>query len=203
MVDGANMAQLCRGFGISRKTGYKWLARYLGEGDPGLGDRSRRPRSSPWVTPPAVAEAVLRLRAAHPAWGGRKIRARLQAQGWAQAPAASTMTAILRRHGLIDPEESAKHQAWRRFEAAAANDLWQMDFKGHFAAAGGRCHPLTVLDDHSRYALGLEACADERGATVQERLTRIFHGYGLPRQLLVDMGVRPGAPPHPADGVVA
>src|SRR5208337_2022762 len=101
-----------------------------------------------------------------PAWGGRKIRARLRAQGLVQVPAASTITDILRRHGLIDPEEADKHRAWRRFEAEAANDLWQMDFKGHFAIDQGRCHPLTVLDDHSRFALGLEACTDERGVTV-------------------------------------
>lgn len=187
LAEGVNMSCLCRGFGISRKTGYKWLGRYLSEGAPGLGDRSRRPRASPRTTPPLVEEAVLRLREAHPAWGGRKLRARLLAQGRA-APAASTITAILRRHGLIDPEEGRKHRAFQRFEAEAPNDLWQMDFKGHFGAGGGRCHPLTVLDDHSRYALGLEACADERGVTVKERLIGIFRRYGLPRKILVDNG---------------
>lgn len=184
----ANISQLCRGFGISRKTGYKWLKRYLAEPDAGLSDRSRRPQASPGATPAMLAEAALQVRRAHPAWGGRKIRARLLAQGCLETPAASTITDILRRHGLLNPAESAKHQAWRRFEAAAANDLWQMDFKGHIAAAQGRCHPLTVLDDHSRYALGLEACADERGATVKERLTRIFRRYGLPRKMLMDNG---------------
>lgn len=137
--------------------------------------------------------AVLRVREAHPAWGGRKIRARLQTQDWATVPAASTITAILHRHGKIDPAESLKHRAWQRFEAQAPNDLWQMDFKGHFATAQGRCHPLTVLDDHSRYALGLEACADERTATVKERLTRIFRRYGLPRKMLMDNGSPWGA----------
>lgn len=193
MVDGANLARLCQGFNISRKTGYKWLARYLGGGEAGLQDRCRRPRASPWVTPPEMAAAVLRVREAHPAWGGRKIRARLQAQDLATVPAASTITAILHRHGKIDPAESLKHRAWQRFEAQAPNDLWQMDFKGHFATAQGRCHPLTVLDDHSRYALGLEACADERTATVKERLTRIFRRYGLPRKMLMDNGSPWGA----------
>ncbi len=188
MVDGANLARLCQGFNISRKTGYKWLARFLGKGEAGLQDRCRRPRASPWVTPPAMEEAVLRVREAHPAWGGRKIRARLQAQGWVTVPAASTITAILRRHGKIDATESQKHRAWQRFEAAAPNDLWQMDFKGHFAAAQGRCHPLTVLDDHSRYALGLEACGNEQTGTVQERLRRIFRRYGLPKKMLMDNG---------------
>ena len=188
MVDGANMARLCRGFNISRKTGYKWLARYLGEGEAGLRDCSRRPRGSPWVTPAVLEEAVLRVREAHPAWGGRKIRARLQALGFEAVPAASTITAILQRHGRIDPEESVKHKAWQRFEAQAPNDLWQMDFKGHFAVALGRCHPLTVLDDHSRYALGLEACDNEQTGTVKERLTKIFRRYGLPRKFLMDNG---------------
>lgn len=195
MVDGVNMSRLCRRFEISRKTGYKWLARVRAEGETGLADRSRRPRRSPRTTSRGLEEAVLQVREVHPAWGGRKLRVRLQAQGWTQVPAASTITAILHRHGLIDPEESAKHQAWQRFEAPAPNDLWQMDFKGHFELAPGRCHPLTVLDDHSRYALGLEACADERRDTVQQRLTAIFRRYGLPRKMLMDNG-----PPWGAEG---
>lgn len=188
LTDGANMSRLCHRFEISRKIGYKWLGRYREAGEAGLADRSRRPRHSPGATQEALVAAVLAVRAAHPAWGGRKIRARLQAQGWSEVPAASTITDILRRHGHIDPEESAKHKAWQRFEAETANDLWQMDFKGHFAAAAGRCHPLTVLDDHSRYALGLEACADERGVTVKARLTGVFRRYGLPRKMLMDNG---------------
>ena len=187
-VEGANMTRLCERFDISRKTGYKWLARYRLEGEAGLADGSRRPRRSPGMTPPAVEEAILRLRDAHPAWGGRKLRARLVDLGYLPVPAASTITAILHRHRRINPEESAKHKPWQRFEAAAPNDLWQMDFKGHVALSSGRCHPLTVLDDHSRYAVGLEACADQRGTTVQERLTTIFRRYGLPRKILVDNG---------------
>ena len=184
----ANISRLCRYFQVSRKTAYKWLGRYRREGEAGLADRSRRPRRSPGATARFLEEAVLRVREEHPVWGGRKIRARLHHLGWSEVPAASTISGILRRHGLIDPQESAKHRAWRRFEAPAPNDLWQMDFKGHFALDQGRCHPLTVLDDHSRYALGLEACADERGTTVQERLTGIFRRYGLPRKMLLDNG---------------
>ena len=186
--EGANISRLCRYFQVSRKTAYKWLQRYRQGGVAGLVERSRRPGHSPGQTPAILEEAVLGVREQHPAWGGRKIRARLQHLGWAAVPAASTITAILRRHGLIDPTESAKHKAWRRFEAASPNDLWQMDFKGHFAAATGRCHPLTLLDDHSRYALGLEACGDERRETVQPRLTAIFRRYGLPRKMLMDNG---------------
>ncbi len=184
----ANISRLCRYFRVSRKTAYKWLERFHLEGEAGLADRSRRPWRSPGQTPPVLEDAVLGVRGEHPAWGGRKIRARLQHLGWAAVPAASTITEILRRHGLLDSGESAKHKAWRRFEAKAPNELWQMDFKGHFAADQGRCHPLTVLDDHSRFALGLEACADERRETVCERLTAIFRRYGLPRTMLMDNG---------------
>jgi transposase InsO family protein len=86
------------------------------------------------------------------------------------------------------PSESAKHRAWQRFERQAPNELWQMDFKGHFPLREGRCHPLTVLDDHSRFSLGLEACGDERTQTVQQRLTKIFRHFGLPERMVMDNG---------------
>jgi transposase InsO family protein len=135
-----------------------------------------------------MEEAVLAVRQEHDTWGGRKIKARLQTLGWQDVPAASTVTEILRRHGCIDLEESEKHKAWSRFVAEAPNALWQMDFKGHFEAAQGRCHPLTVLDDHSRYALGLQACPDEKGMTVRQRLILVFGRYGVPEKILVDNG---------------
>jgi transposase InsO family protein len=113
--------------------------------------------------------------------------------GHETVPAASTITDILRRHDLIDPQKAQKHRAWQSFEAPAANDLWQMDFKGHFSMAQGRCHPLTSLDDYSRYALCLAACSDEKGVTVQERLRAVFRRYGLPRRLLLDNGSPWGA----------
>ena len=188
MAKGRNMAELCHRFEISRKTGYKWLNRYRAEGEAGLADQSRRPRNSPNATPLAMEEAVLSVRDLHPAWGGRKIRSRLDALGHEGIPAASTITAILKRHGLIDPQESLKHKPWQRFEADEPNDLWQMDFKGHFQAAQGRCHPLTVLDDHSRYSLGVQACKNEREETVKERLVGIFRRYGLPKKILTDNG---------------
>src|SRR5262245_55590991 len=159
--------ELCRRFGVSPKTAYKWINRHRLLGELGLKDRSRRPLRSPEKTSEAVETQVLQVRQSHPAWGGRKIQARLKALGVNDVPATSTITDILRRHGLIDPAQSAKHTAWTRFEHPQPNDLWQMDFKGHFALPSGRCHPLTALDDHSRYALGLEACADERGQTVK------------------------------------
>lgn len=195
-VEGANVSELCRRFGISPKSGYKWLGRYEAEGESGLAERSRRPRRSPGQTPAATEAGVLELRSAHPAWGGRKLRRRLQDLGQQAVPAASTITEILRRHGRLDEAEADKHKAFTRFEHAAPNDLWQMDFKGHFALAQGRCHPLTVLDDHSRYALGLAACANERTETVQARLTAIFRRYGLPWRMLMDNGAPWGDTPE-------
>jgi transposase InsO family protein len=139
-------------------------------------------------TDPASEAAVCAVRTMHPAWGGRKIRRYLLDRGTPAVPAASTITDILRRHDLLDPTNTATHRAWQRFEAAAPNDLWQMDFKGQIALRQGRCHPLTVLDDHSRYALALDACGDERAATVQARLIALFERYGLPWRLLADNG---------------
>lgn len=186
--EGANVRELCRRFGISPTTGYKWLGRHRAEGAAGLVDQSRRPRRSPARTGEGVEQAVLELRRACPAWGARKLRARLLALGHEGVPSASTITAILRRHGALDPGEAPKHRPWQRFEHDAPNALWQMDFKGHFATLRGRCHPLTVLDDHSRFALAVEACPDERAATVQGRLAAIFRRYGLPARMLMDNG---------------
>ncbi len=191
-----NMRLLCRRFGISPKTGYKWVRRFGEAGGLGLVDRSRRPRHSPHRTRPALEAAVLALRAVHRAWGGRKLQHRLQTLGHEAVPSPSTITAILRRHGRLDPAEAAKHTPWQRFEHEAPNRLWQMDFKGHLPLTrGGRCHPLTVLDDHSRYALCLQACANEQGLTVHGALTATFRRYGLPDGVLADNG-----PPWGADG---
>jgi transposase InsO family protein len=188
LVDGSNISELCRRFDISRKTGYKWINRFLNKGYSGLSDHSRRPKTTPNRTDKVLEDAVVGVRKLHPAWGGRKIRKRLQDIGWKEVPAPSTITAILRRNGCIDLSEAHKHSAWQRFEAETPNDLWQMDFKGHFASEQGRCHPLTVLDDHSRYSLGIQACSDEKTMTVQQRLISIFRHYGLPKQMLMDNG---------------
>lgn len=191
MAEGANRRALCRRFGIAPATGYKWLARFRAAGLAGLADGARRPHHSPHQTEPALEAAVVALRRQHPVWGGRKLRRLLQHDGLA-APAASTISAILRRHGLLDGPGAGSPRGSIRFEHAAPNELWQCDFKGHFALAQeraqARCHPLTLLDDHSRYALAIEACADERTETVRQRLGRVFARYGLPERLLTDNG---------------
>jgi len=181
-------SELCRRFGISRKTGYKFLNRYMEEGLHGLYDRSRRPRNSPNATDSNMEQLILDLRDKHPAWGGRKLKRRLEHMGQREIPSPSTITVILRRKGRISQEESKKHKAWQRFEAERPNDLWQMDFKGHFPIRDGRCHPLTVIDDHSRYALCIAACENERKETVEQHLTDVFRRYGMPYSILMDNG---------------
>ena len=186
-VEGVNFSALCRLFGISRKTGYKWLKREASAA--GLADQSRRPRHSPRRTEEAIEAQVLEVRKQHPVWGGRKIQKVLQDQGNKQVPAASTITAILHRHEQIDPDEAQKHKPWQRFERDRPNELWQMDFKGYFAlSAGGYCHPLTVIDDYSRFLVGLKACPNETSETVKTQLTAIFQQFGLPERMLMDNG---------------
>jgi transposase InsO family protein len=184
--EGANRRELCRRFGIHPATAYKWLARWDG-GDRELGDRSRRPHASPARSDAAMEARVLGVRDAHPAWGARKIARCLEREG-VMAPALSTVHEILRRHGRVVPPPGAP-RATQRFEKEAPNLLWQMDFKGWVRLANGTCcHPLTMVDDHSRYVPCLKACADEQGATVRSHLQATFRRYGLPDAMFVDNG---------------
>jgi transposase InsO family protein len=186
---GANIRELCRRFQVSTKTFYKWLKRSKTEGGEGLINRSRRPHQSPKRTPPVVEEKVLAVRARKPSWGARKIRRVLVNRGEVDLPSNSTVHRILLRNGKIDPTESEKHRAWQRFEHEAPNQLWQMDFKGWFRTTDQRvCHPLTVLDDHSRYVVCLQACLNQRTDTVQDQLIKTFRVYGLPERMTMDNG---------------
>ena len=184
----SNIRLLSRRFEVSPTTAYKWLRRYDEQGQAGLLDQTRRPDHSPRRCSSRVEEAVLRLRDRHPAWGARKLRRRLADTGTQELPCSSTVHQILLRHGRVDPQESAKHRPFQRFEHPAPNQLWQMDFKGHFATHAARCHPLTVLDDHSRFALGLQACGDQRTDTVKTQLSSIFRRSGLPDRMTMDNG---------------
>jgi transposase InsO family protein len=187
MQEGANRRELCRRFGISAEVGYKWIRRWS-EGDADLADRSRRPHHSPDRSAERIEQQVLEVRDAHPAWGARKVARCLAEQGL-RPPATSTVHAVLRRHGRIGPPIGAANGTYQRFEKEAPNLLWQMDFKGWVPlTSAARCHPLTILDDHSRFAVGLAACANEQGATVQHQLTTTFRRYGLPDAVFVDNG---------------
>ena len=186
--EGANVRLLCRRFGISPTTGYKWLERWQTGGMTGLLEQSRRPQHSPLRSVAATEDAVLSVRAEHPAWGGRKIARRLKDLGHQGVPAPSTVTAILKRHGVELGTFGGGQSAFTRFERTQPNELWQMDFKGHVALHAGRLHPLTVLDDHSRFAVVLAACANQRTETVKQQLIIAFHRYGLPERLITDNG---------------
>jgi len=199
--EGVNRRELCRRFGISAKTAYKWLARYAQDKTLGLEERSRRPLCSPSRTPPELEAQVLALRQEHPAWGGRKISKRLKKLGHANVPAPSTVTSILHRHGLISEAASAQATAWQRFEHAQPNELWQIDFKGYFPTPAGLCHPLTMIDDHSRYNLVLVACARTNTQSVQPLLTETFRRYGLPVRMNADNGPPWGSPSEHEHGI--
>lgn len=187
--ENANVRQLCRGYDVSPTTAYKWIKRGSVEGET-YEDRSRRPLSSPNRTDEAIEKKVLAIRDAHPVWNARKIRRLLEPQLEAgeRLPAASTIGEILKRHGRISDEASAAAHVWQRFEHEAPNELSQIDFKGHFATGQGRCFPLTMIDDHSRYSQVLKACTNERTETVRAHLIDAFRRYGLPKRMNMDNG---------------
>lgn len=183
--EGANRRDLCRRYGIHPSTGYKWIQRRQANQE--LAERSRRPHSSPKRTTADLEERILAVRDAHPAWGARKIASCLERAGHSP-PALSTIHEILRRTGRITPSRGGQ-PASQRFEMSAPNLLWQMDFKGWVRVGNNvQCHPLTVLDDHSRFDLCLQACADQRDETVRDRLQTSFRHYGLPDAIFVDNG---------------
>jgi len=184
LLEGANRRELCRRFGIHPDTGYKWIERWsCGE----LADRSRRPHSSPERISDRIEGRILAVRDVHPAWGARKIAHCLQRDG-IEPPAVSTVHAVLRRHGRVVPPPGGK-VAEQRFEKEAPNLLWQMDFKGWIRLGDGqRCYPLTVIDDHSRFAPCLKACATQQKPAVQGHLQTTFERYGLPDAMFVDNG---------------
>jgi len=187
----SNVRELCRRYGISPKTAYKWLQRHREHGEAGLQERSRRPLHSPGRSDPQLEQAVVQLHQRFPYWGARKLRNLLPAEF--ARPHHSTIDAILRRHGcrVQYHAEAAEAPATRRFEHQQPNELWQMDFKGHFLLAdrhASRCHPLTLLDDHSRFALCLAACEGERLELVRPHLIRVFRRYGLPHRITADNG---------------
>ena len=184
LKEGVNRRELCRRFGISPATGYKWINR----SEEGFSDRSRRPKSSPLRTHGEIEQLVIDLRVEHSAWGGRKLRRRLVDLGHFGVPSASTITEILRRHNVLGARAGVVRD-WQRFERETPNELWQMDYKGHFDMGGaGRCHPLTLIDDHSRYSIGIFACTNELRVTVQAHLTDVFRRFGIPDCILCDNG---------------
>lgn len=185
---GGNFSALCREFGISRKTGYKWMRRAK-DGEE-LDDRSRKPKRVSARTPEAIESKILAVRAEHPGWGARKIKVVLEKAGEEGIPSARTVNAVLHRHGCIDVEESRKRQAFRRFERERCNELWQTDFKGEFRTQDGQpCYPLDIIDDHSRFALRIAAAASTAQVVIPV-FESAFREYGLPQAVLSDNGTQ-------------
>ena len=183
-----NFTELCSRFGISRKTGYKWLGRYRSGGEGALKDQSRKPQIQPVHLAPEMEEKIVALRLNHPVWGARKLRKLLEIDGIDNLPARSTVHAVLKRNGLVDPELSLASTPFTRFERDTPNSLWQMDFKGWFQTLERPCHPLTILDDHSRFNITLAALPGERTELVRAKLEEAFTRYGLPDAILTDNG---------------
>lgn len=180
-------AALCREYEISRPTGDKWIERFQkGES---LEDQSRVPKSCPSRTPPEVEKAIVSLRTSYPAIGAVKLRKMMENAGYTNLPCAKTFNNIFQRNGLIRKEDSQAATPYQRFEKECPNEMWQADFKGHFAMKDGhRCHPLNILDDCSRFNLCTEALLNETYDAVQPVLRRLFQEYGLPKSLLCDNG---------------
>ena len=157
LIKTKSFSALCREYGISRPTGYLWLERYE-EGE-GFGNRSHAPFRTPNKTSPDVEALIVAARRKEPAVGASKIKRMLENNGHTGIPCMSTVNAILKRNNLITREASAAATPYKRFEKAAPNIMWQCDFKGHYGLLDGtRCHPLSVIDDHSRFCL----CADAK-----------------------------------------
>lgn len=182
-----SVSALCKDYGIARKTAYKWKRRYLETGD--LSNRSTRPKTSPSATPHNVVDAILQIRGKHQTLGGTKISIMLRRKGLVDVPSGTTVTSILRRHNLLNPRAVAEAKHYVRFTKDKPNEMWQVDFKGHFPMCdGNRCHPLNAIDDYSRFNICSEPLLTEDYATVKRVFERVFRQYGLPFSLLCDNG---------------
>lgn len=181
-----SMSGLCRRFGVSRKTGYKWLHRYEEAGSlSGLTELSRAPRCSPRQTPAGIEARVVAIRERW-GWGSRKLKRLLEREGIHLA--RSTIDRILEREGLFE-QTSRQRPAVHRFERTRCNELVQMDFKGQYPLSnGGWCYPLSQLDDHSRYALVVAPLPSQATEQVQPVVEKSLRRFGVPESILVDHG---------------
>jgi transposase InsO family protein len=192
--DSLTISELCALYSVSRKTGYKWIDRYLQQGPAGLEERSRQPHRSPNQTPEHMVAAFIELRTHHPSWGAKKLLSVVQRRhaGW-DLPGRSTVCDILHRHGLVPKKR------WRRVighpgaptsPMLMPNDVWSADYKGQFKTGDGvYCYPLTVTDNCSRFLLGCQALTSTAVHDAKPVFTRLFHEFGLPRRIRTDNGV--------------
>ena len=195
-LGGERVSDLSREYGVRPKTIHKWVGRYQEEGAPGLFDRPTRPHHSPRRISKAMELRIIELRMEY-GWGGRNLSDLLAQEG--TIVSASTVDRVIARNGLVR-EEDRQQPALRRFQRDKPNELWQMDFKGEYRLPGGRCTPLSIIDDCSRFSIelfGLRSTIYER---VSERLISCFKEFGLPDAILMDHGVPWFATSHP-DGL--
>lgn len=189
------IATLCNAFGISEKTGHKWISRFMAEGPEGLADRSRAPHESPNKISLALRREILSLREKHPTWGPKKLRRILKGQSPSLSwPAASTIGELLKREGCVTPRPKRRSVGLPIDSAltkpSAPNDVWSADFKGEFRLRDGSyCFPLTVQDASSRYLIGATALSSTASVPVEIAFARHFEEFGLPRVIRTDNGV--------------
>lgn len=192
--DRLSVTELCELYHVSRRTGYKWIERYLRQGVAGLEERSRKPRHSPNATPEEVVAALLETRRRHPSWGAKKLLTVVQQKQprWA-LPHRSTVCDILARHGMVKTPRHRRrigHPGKPQSAILAPNDVWSADFKGQFKTGNGvYCYPLTVTDGYSRFLLGCQALHSTAVAGAKPVFTRFFQEFGLPHRIRTDNGV--------------
>jgi transposase InsO family protein len=192
--DSLTISELCALYSVSRKTGYKWIDRYLQQGPAGLEERSRQPHRSPNQTPEHIVAAFIELRTHHPSWGAKKLLSVVQRRhaGW-DLPGRSTVCDILHRHGLVPKKRQRRvigHPGAPTSSMRLPNDVWSADYKGQFKTGDGvYCYPLTVTDNCSRFLLGCQALTSTAVHEAKPVFTRLFHEFGLPRRIRTDNGV--------------
>ncbi len=183
----SNFSAVCREFGITRKTGYKWLERYRADGS--LSDQSRKPRITANKTPEETEKLIIELRSENPGWGAKTLKQVLENQGYT-IPSQKTVNNILNRYGCISPEESLKHKPYIRFEKENCNDMWQTDFKGEFRTLDNKyCYPLNIFDDRSRFLIKTASFSSTENV-VLPTFRAAFYEYGMPLSVLSDNGAQ-------------
>lgn len=186
-----NFRALCKEYGISAKTGYKWRERFFKDGLDGLGEESRRPKNSPSGLSEAVVCDMVRIKQKHLSWGPRKVRA-VYHRIHGQAPSESSFKRILERAGYTEKRRFRRREEAGRLstgrQATTPNEIWTVDFKGWWNGGSGRCEPLTVRDEFSRYLLDLRTLPDATGKTVRAAFERLFEIHGLPEAIRSDNG---------------
>lgn len=183
-----NFSSLCREFGISRRTGYKWVERAKVTDD--LSDLSHARKNVCNKTTSEIEDLIMSVRSDNPGWGGKTIRQVLTNQGYEDLPCIKTFNNILKRNGCVSKEESLKHKPFVRFEKEQCNEMWQTDFKGEFLTKDNKyCFPLDIIDDHSRFLIKIKPLENTANAVIP-CFKEAFYEYGLPGSVLSDNGAQ-------------